>query len=153
MKNLPFGIAALAAALSTIYDSNPKADPWPPVYAAALNEVFPGVMEVQEWDNRLRATGRQHHMYQDRVLSGVRNPDWATWYATDFVTRYEQELPLYSHVRLHLAPTNAETMVAIVEEALKAASVSKAAMEEFAVEVMASRRDPMSVIRQWVSVS
>lgn len=38
-------------------------------------------MEKEELINWLRATGREHHVYQTETLHGKQNKDWATWYA------------------------------------------------------------------------
>lgn len=135
MKTLPFTEDELAQSLMGIYEGNKDASPWAPLYAKILNDLYPNVMSVQEWENRLRATGRQHHMHQERDLNGVRNPEWNLWYAHDFYTRYTEEKPLYDHIHVRLSrPEQPLEIIGQVRQALRDNSVSDAAIEQYTAE-------------------
>lgn len=132
-EKLPFTEGELASELLLIEGTNSGVQNWPGVYAGLLDACFPNVMSQQEWENRLRATGRQHHMYQNAELKGVRNADWARWYAHDFVTRYNEGKPLYDHVKVAFDKTtrNGPLLMGEVLNALQVNEVSVPAQEQF----------------------
>ncbi len=154
-EKLPFTEGELASELSLIEETNKGASPWPPLYAKLLNECFPNVMSAQEWENRLRATGRQHHMYQNAELKGVRNPHWAGWYAHDFVTRFNEGKALYDHVKVSFdkSSRNGVQLMGEVTTALQANSVSEDAQKQFLEEAGAGGFDDiLKTADRYVSV-
>lgn len=154
-EKLPFTEGELAHELQLISDMNPNVDNWPKFYSGLLQDCFPGVMSTQEWENRLRATGRQHHMHQENDLGGVRNPEWASWYAHDFVTRWNENKPLYDHVKVKLAGEegNAFRIMGAVASAMQINNVAKPAQEQYLEEARSGDYDHLlQVTQRYVSV-
>jgi hypothetical protein len=134
---LPFTASDLARELTTAYLANKDASPWAPVYAEYLRDCWPGVLSTIEWENRLRATARHHHMYQTKELKGVRNSNWASWYAQDFVNRYNQGLPLYDYIHVDVSRQvdGVEGVIGKVRQALLGDNVSDFALAQFGTEL------------------
>jgi hypothetical protein len=148
----PVDAKRLEILLTKAHVMYPEADPWVPPYVDLLH------LEVPEWpkDNiemRLRATSRAHHQHQTEDLAGVRNENWANWYANYLIDNWDK--PLYPRAHPHLtgANGNAFNVIGIVKQALKGASVSSEAIEMYAKQATeGSYDDLLQTSMRWTEV-